>query len=202
MTMADAAIEYAGPSRGCGTTCRRPSAKARTGTLPTCSERSRATMRAARQFHRMLCSYARHDYAAVVGALGLGGDEQVVDAGGGVGALAQLVLEAFPSVRVTVVERAEVVEQGRRQTAGVRGSRSWRAISSRPGGPREVVILARVLHDWDDEMARRILTNARAALPEGGRVIVVEMLIPEGGVSGALCDLHLWMATGARADGP
>jgi hypothetical protein len=60
------------------------------------------------------------------------------------------------------------------------------------------VILSRVLHDWDDAAALRILAHARAALPTGGRIFIVEMLIPEENVSGALCDLHLLVVTGGR----
>ncbi len=59
-------------------------------------------------------------------------------------------------------------------------------------------MLARVLHDWDDAMAMTILRQARAALPRDGRLFIVEMLIPDKGVAGAQCDLHLLMATGGQ----
>ncbi|MCY4098073.1 MAG: methyltransferase, partial [Rhodospirillales bacterium] len=62
----------------------------------------------------------------------------------------------------------------------------------------DVVILARVLHDWDDGPALRLLRQARRALPSGGRVFVVEMVLPEDGAGGALCDLHLLTVTGGR----
>jgi hypothetical protein len=62
----------------------------------------------------------------------------------------------------------------------------------------DAVVLSRVLHDWDDIEAVRILTHARGALPHGGRVYIVEMLLPDEGVAGSLCDLHLLMATGGR----
>ena len=64
--------------------------------------------------HRMLTSYALHDYAAVPAALGLRGDERVIDAGGGLGALAGLLVEAYPGLRVTVLDRPEVVERAAR----------------------------------------------------------------------------------------
>lgn len=62
----------------------------------------------------------------------------------------------------------------------------------------DVVLLSRVLHDWDDAQAMQVLTHARHALPRGGRLYVVEMLTPEESVAGALCDLHLLVATGGR----
>lgn len=199
MTLADAAFEYAGPfSRAWE---RLPDAL-----------RSGADWRAPDNFgevagdelrrpghHRMLRSYARHDYSTVVGALGLRGDERIIDAGGGLGTLAALVLMAHPAARVTVLDRPEVVEQGRSEQGKVTGL-SWRAGDLFDAWRLEadVVLLARVLHDWCDEAARRILLNARAALPAGGRVLIIEMLIPEGTVAGALCDLHLLMVNGGR----
>jgi O-methyltransferase domain len=40
-------------------------------------------------------------------------------------------------------------------------------------------ILKWILHDWNDESCRRLLTACRAALPEHGRLLVVEQLLPE-----------------------
>jgi hypothetical protein len=62
----------------------------------------------------------------------------------------------------------------------------------------DYVLLARVLHDWDDRRALQILNRARAALNENGEVIVFEMLLDETSASGAQCDLHLLAVTGGR----
>ena len=61
-----------------------------------------------------------------------------------------------------------------------------------------MVILARVLHDWDDALVLHLLRHARRALPPGGRLFVIEMLLPEDGADGGLCDLHLLAVTGGR----
>jgi hypothetical protein len=62
----------------------------------------------------------------------------------------------------------------------------------------DAVVFSRVLHDWDDERARLLLRRAHAALPAGGRVFVIEMLLPEEGCFGGLCDLHLLAVTSGR----
>jgi len=41
------------------------------------------------------------------------------------------------------------------------------------------VVLARVLHDWPDEDAVRILARAREAMPTGGTLYVVEMVLDD-----------------------
>ena len=148
--------------------------------------------------HRMLSSYALHDYAAVPAAFGLRGDERAIDAGGGMGAMARLLVEAHPGLRVTVLDRPEVVERAEHHGRDHRVT--FRALDLFGSWDIEgdAVILARVLHDWDDARALRLLRHARHALRPGGRLFVVEMILPEDGSAGGLCDLHLLMATGGR----
>ena len=148
--------------------------------------------------HRMLMSYALHDYRGVPAVLGLRGDEHVIDAGGGLGALAGLLVEAHPGLRVTVLDRPEVTERARHD--GEHDSVAFYAADLfRPWGVTgDAVILARVLHDWDDAAALRILRHARRALSRGGRLFVVEMVLQEAGSAGGLCDLHLLMVTGGK----
>ncbi|ODS23106.1 methyltransferase [Candidatus Endobugula sertula] len=149
--------------------------------------------------HRMLQSYARHDYVSVPQAFELLGNERVIDAGGGLGVLAQLVIATYPNVQVTVFDRPEVIEQGRK-TLHQSPKLYWHAgdLFSPWKLESDVVILARILHDWNDEAALRILNNARSVLPTGGRLLVVEMPLSENHSSGALLNLHLLMVTGGR----
>ena len=146
----------------------------------------------------MLESYALHDYGPVPYALDLHGDERVIDAGGGLGALAGLLAAVHARLRVTVLDRPEVVEIAMRmpRSDGVKFRAGDLFAPWRIEG--DAVILARVLHDWDDAKALRILRNARRALPGGGRLFVVEMALPEDGSAGGLCDLHLLAANGGR----
>ena len=149
--------------------------------------------------HRMLRSYARHDYALIPDALGLQGRERVVDAGGGFGTLGMNILSAYPDAHVTVLDKPEVVEQARSSLGLVPGLNWLPGDLFEPWSIRaDVVILSRVLHDWDDGDAVKILAQARAALSPGGQLFIIEMLMEEQVVSGALCDLHLLMATGGR----
>jgi hypothetical protein len=60
----------------------------------------------------------------------------------------------------------------------------------------DAVVLARVLHDWPDDDARRVLRRAREAMPGGGILYLVEMVLDDSTGSGALLDLHMLVATG------
>ena len=147
--------------------------------------------------HQALTSYALHDYADIPAVLPISGTERVIDAGGSLGALTFLLKERFPHLSVTVLDRPEVIqEMGPNAGNGVEFKatdifNSW-------GIKSDVVLLTRVLHDWDDELAIRILRNARNALADGGQLFVVEMLLPDDCYDGGLCDLHVLMSSGGR----
>jgi len=149
-------------------------------------------------YHRMLNSYAEHDYAVIPSALALRGDEQVLDTGGGMGALALSLVKAYPSLHVTLLDLPDVVAAAKHHHEPPSGLhycpgdlfQSWPVQA-------DVIILARVLHDWDDD-AIRILSNAHHALRNRGKIFVIEMMRPDESFHRALCDLHLLATTGGR----
>jgi len=195
LTLADAALEYAGPLDARWTALSTAIRDEAWRPSDIFDEVSRSGARV-RTHHRMLASYAKHDYANIARELGLCGDERVIDAGGGLGVLAAEVAQEFPAVRVAVLEREEVVAHAPASAPSVQFHprdlfEPWRLEA-------DVVLFARVLHDWDDADAVRLLRRAREALALGGRVVVLEMLLDEDRVAGALCDLHLLVATGGR----
>lgn len=198
MTLADAALEYAGPFSDMWHRLAEALSCSTTWTAPDIFGEIARDKDRAFKHHRMLQSYARHDYVAVDNALGLQGGERIIDAGGGLGVLGGIILDAYPSVQLTILERPEVVSLA--QATCPRQGLRWH------GGDilepwcldADVVLLSRVLHDWDDAAALQILKHARKALTAGGRLCIIEMLLPEDGTAGALCDLHLLMVTGGR----
>ena len=43
----------------------------------------------------------------------------------------------------------------------------------------DAYVLSRVIHDWDDEAAVRILSNCRRAVRHGGTLLLIEAVLPE-----------------------
>ena len=200
LTLCDAAIEYA---RHFAPAWARLPAILRGDDQPPedVFARIAGDPRRVQRTQRMLRSYAREDYREIVDALDasdivdLGGIEHLIDAGAGPGVIAELLVQAHPSLRVTLLDRPEVI-------AGVTvtGEHASRLIPRacdlfEPWNLRaDAVLLARVLHDWSDDRAVVLLGHARDALDTGQKLLVVEMLRDEDG--GGLCDLHLLVATG------
>ena len=44
----------------------------------------------------------------------------------------------------------------------------------------DAYLMRHIIHDWDDEKALRILRNVHRAMGDGGRLLLVESVIPPG----------------------
>jgi orsellinic acid C2-O-methyltransferase len=112
-----------------------------------------------------------------------GGASRVLDVGAGRGHFVSAVLEAHAQLEGAVFDVPEVAEAtaARLRRRGI-GDRCVAIggdfFQSLPGG-YDTHILKWILHDWDDESCRNLLANCRAALPDEGRLLVVEQLLPE-----------------------
>ncbi|MGB1090910.1 MAG: methyltransferase [Oceanobacter sp.] len=142
--------------------------------------------------HRMLASYARHDYSAIVPLLPIREEAVVLDAAGGTGTLTTLLQKHFPSTSVYLGDLKSVVAESQYS------NKLKLDLFSQWSGSYDVVILARVLHDWADGDVVKILHNARQSLRPGGEIFLLDMLLDQNSSSGALCDLHLLAATGGQ----
>jgi len=139
---------------------------------------------------------------AVIDAYDFSTAATVADIGGGTGRFLAQVLAAHPSLRGVLFDLPEVVGNSRLESAGV--SERCQVVpgsffDSVPEGA-DVYVLARVLHDWDDAEALAILEGVRRASVEGGRVVVVEMVVPDDGSPhpGKWFDVLMMVMTGGR----
>ncbi|MBL9030100.1 MAG: methyltransferase domain-containing protein [Phycisphaerae bacterium] len=195
--LADAATEYGGPLRGCwsrlGEAIRSPQWRPLDVFASAATDPDRT-----RGFQRMLAIYAQHDYSEIARMLPFQEARTIVDVAGGTGVLASMIADQFPAADVVVLERPEVCELA---CAG-RTHPRVRFVSGdlfdlwpvRADG----FVMSRVLHDWNDDDARRILRHARAAMSPGGTGVIIEMLLDDATPFGRLCDLHLMAVTGGR----
>jgi SAM-dependent methyltransferase len=104
--------------------------------------------------------------------------------GGGSGNLLAEVLGDRPGLRGVLLELPEAIAQARARfaDAGMTDRVSLAEGSffeSVPTGG-DLYVLQRCLHNWNDEKAAEILRTVRAALPTGGRLVLLEKIIPSG----------------------
>jgi len=108
----------------------------------------------------------------------------VVDVGGGNGTQLAAILRRYPSTTgilydlPAVVERAptNILRLGLADRCRLLGGDFFASI---PAGS-DAYVMRHVIHDWDDVAAVAILRNCRKAMGPGGRVLVIENVIPSG----------------------
>jgi DNA-binding transcriptional ArsR family regulator len=106
----------------------------------------------------------------------------IADIAGGVGTLLAAALHAAPGAQGIVVDQPHVLERARpfleRQGLGDRCVLHPGDLFA-PPPPADLYLLARVLHDWDDDHAARILAALGRGATQATRLRVFEMLLPD-----------------------
>ncbi|MDX3386237.1 methyltransferase [Streptomyces niveiscabiei] len=138
---------------------------------------------AGQEFDRHLARTTPVVAEALLGGDTLDGAGTLVDVGGGNGTLLELLLRARPKLRGVLLDRPDVVAgaAGRLRDAGLADRCELAGgdfFASVPAGG-DVYVIARCLHNWDDDRATRILRSVRDAAGPGSRLLVVEEVVPE-----------------------
>ncbi len=123
----------------------------------------------------------------------------VVDVGGGHGQLLSAIVTRNPHLGGVLLDRPNGIEAARRGVGGPLPRCELQAGDFFAGVPAaDTYVLKKVIHDWDDEKASRILRNCRASLRPGGRVLVIETIVPPGNEPDPikLMDVNMLVVTG------
>ncbi len=105
----------------------------------------------------------------------------VADIGGGNGRMLAALLQRHPAVHGILFDLPPVAERARPGLAELGLSDRCEVVggdffSSVPAA--DAYILRHIVHDWQDDRAATILRNCRKAMNPGGRVLLVETVIP------------------------
>jgi SAM-dependent methyltransferase len=126
----------------------------------------------------------------------------IVDVGGGNGRTLAAILRRHPDARGVLFDLPSVANRAEEVFAGVGLSDRCSIVGgnffdSVPASG-DAYLLRHVLHDWNDDEAISILANCRDAMRPGGRVLVVETVIPSGNEPcfGKLLDLMMLVVGG------
>ena len=159
-------------------------------------------------FNQAMAALTHGFDAALIASPAFAGVRSIVDVGGGDGSLLVALLRQHPAMRGVVFDLPQVVGDARAliDAAGlaprctvVAGD----AFDSVPGGA-DGYVLCQVVHDWSDDRARVILRNCRRAVAPGGKLFLIERLLPEcfdaspAARSAAMADLTMMVMTGGR----
>jgi ubiquinone/menaquinone biosynthesis C-methylase UbiE len=156
---------------------------------------------AAAVFDAAMTSISRWESRAVVAAYDFPGIRTLVDVAGGHGLMIMTILKANKKMRGILfdlphvtVGAASVLRKG--GVADRCQIVSGDFFTSAPEGG-DAYIMKHILHDWDDQRAIQILRNCHSALRRGGKVLIVDSVIPSGNAAhfGKLLDLAMLVLT-------
>jgi hypothetical protein len=153
----------------------------------------------AKVFDAAMTSIHGRETALMVDAYDFAPFKTLCDVGGGNGRTIATVLQRHSHLQGTLFDLPHVVERAKPilNEAGVGdrcqfvGGNFFEQIDVRA----DAILMRHIIHDWDDEKCITILKNCRAALNPGGKVLVVESVVPTGNEPGFVKWLDLTMLT-------
>lgn len=159
---------------------------------------------AGRVFNRAMTNLSRSVVPALVQGYDFSQIDRLVDVAGGHGLLLAGILNANPRMHGVLFDLPPVIggagdllesESVLDRVELVPGD----FFQSVPAGA-DAYVMKHIIHDWDDECSTKILRNIRAAMNDGGRVLIVEMVVPDGNdpSPSKIMDIQMLVMEGGR----
>ena len=127
-----------------------------------------------------------------------------MDVGGGHGGLISSILEKNPDMRGVLFDSPQVIEGAKANIEASGISHRCELVGgdffqSVPSGA-DAITLKWIIHDWNDEQSVAILKNCHRVLPDQGKLILVEAVIPATNEPhfSKFIDLNMLVMTGGR----
>jgi hypothetical protein len=159
-------------------------------------------------FSETMAGLNRDEALAVAAAYDFSGLDTLVDVGGATGNMLASILSRHTGPRGVLFDMAHVVADAPALLAktGVADRvtiESGSFFDSVPAGA-DAYILSHIIHDWDEDKCLTILRNVREAMKPGGRVLIVEMVLPPGDTphQGKILDIVMLVCPGGQERTP
>jgi hypothetical protein len=151
----------------------------------------------AKIFDESMTNFSVIESAAIASSYDFSSIQTLVDVAGGEGLLIASILKSNPTLKGILFDQPYVIERGKPFLAAEGVSERCQLIAgnffeSVPEGG-DAYILKHIIHDWDDERAIAILKQCHKVMPENGKVLLAEQVIPPGNepFMGKLLDLNM-----------
>ena len=134
-------------------------------------------------FRAVMGTALAEDYMPIVDSWDFSGRHTVADLGGGGGALLIAVLKKYPAIKGMLVDRQLAIEAAtprfqKEELANICQLIGADLIQGVPRGA-DIYMMKHVLHGYADETAVKILKNCRSVMPAGGRLLLIEFVLPD-----------------------
>jgi 16S rRNA G1207 methylase RsmC len=108
----------------------------------------------------------------------------LADIGGGNGSVLTALLRRYPAMQSILFDLPGVVERAKANIEAADLERRCQVVAGNffevvpPGA--DAYLMRHIIHDWDDDKAITILRHCRRAMGQGGKLLVVEGVVPPG----------------------
>jgi hypothetical protein len=155
-------------------------------------------------FDGAMRTLSRRAARALVEAYDFGPFAVVVDVGGGNGTLLAELLPAYPEMQGVLFDQPQVVAGAEDVLRGAGVADRCRVVGGSffdtvPEGG-DAYVLKAIIHDWEDAEALAILRTCRAAIRDGGVLLLIERELgsPNADPQAKLSDLNMLVGPGGR----
>jgi len=159
-------------------------------------------------FSETMVGFHGREPPAVAEAYDFSGIASLVDVGGASGNMLGHVLSRHPGVSGMLYDLPHVVVDAPPLLAGFGVAErvtieSGSFFESVPAG-HDAYLLSHIIHDWDDDENATILKNVREAMKPNGKLLIVEMVLPEGDEPhmGKMLDMMMLLVPGGEERTP
>ena len=155
-------------------------------------------------FSETMVGFHGREPPAVAEAYDFSGIGSLVDVGGASGNMLGHVLSRHPGVKGVLYDLPHVVadapallaSHGVADRVTIEGGSFFESV---PKG-HDAYLLSHIIHDWDDGENAAILKNVREAMKPDGKLLIVEMVLPEGDAPhmGKMLDMMMMLVPGGE----
>jgi hypothetical protein len=153
-------------------------------------------------FNRAMTSYSHQSIGPLLEAYDFSGAKTVADIAGGYGHLLAAILAVNPDAKGILFDLAAPL-QGAPQMLDSYGVRDRVELvegdffKSIPV-TADIYLLKHIIHDWYDDSNQTILKNIRENMPDDGKVLIIETVVPSGNEPhfSKIIDLEMLMSPG------
>jgi hypothetical protein len=159
-------------------------------------------------FSETMVGFHGREPPAVAEAYDFSGIGSLVDVGGASGNMLGHILSRHPEVKGTLYDLPHVVADapklleahGVADRVTIEGGSFFESV---PAG-HDAYLLSHIIHDWDDDENATILRNVREAMKPDGKLLIVEMVLPEGDEPhmGKMLDMMMMLVPGGEERTP
>ncbi len=128
-----------------------------------------------KNYHKAMAEYARDDYNLLPQAMDFSEYQSIADVGGGTGVLISYIAQSYPHLKCFLIDLPEVlrlIEEKLPKNVSMIAANFFHPLPIKV----DAIILSRVLHDWDDVHAVKILENCYNAMNDKADLIIIEAL--------------------------